>query len=275
MKNKEIEKEGGRDDESKTVLIDSTLLQKTTYLVGRGSSLLRLGLLPSSISSGLGSSKVTKSSSRSSLTLGLGLGLSSSLSLSLLSLLFLLIGITIEEEIDHDVPWLVTLELTLDAENLTSKEPVHQTDGGAALVVAWDGNIDVTKRTVSAAESDDGKVAVRSLRDGLVVHAWVSHDEKTRLAELLLNLVGECTRGETTGNGLDTEVLGELEDSTLTIGTLRDNNDILRILDASDDTSSQDELLPSGLKVDDVHTISTCLEHIGSHARIKVDSTNM
>jgi len=108
-----------------------------------------------------------------------------------------------------------------------------------------------------------------------VIHAGVSHDEETRLAETLLNLVGEGTRGETTSDGLNTEVLGELEDGALTIRTLRNDDDVLGVLDAGDDAGSEDELLPGGLKVDDVNTISTSLEHVGSHARIQVDSADV
>jgi len=242
--------------------------------VGSSSNLLRLGLLPGSVNGSLRCSKVTHGRGRGSSTLNLSLGLSRGLSLSLL-LLILLIGVAVEEEIDHDVPSLVTLELTLDAEDLTSEEPVHQTNRSAALVVAGDGNIDVAERAVSAAKSNDGEVAVRSLSDSLVIHARVSHDEKARLAETLLNLVGEGTRGETASDSLDAEVLSELEDSTLTIRTLRNNDDVLRVLDASDDTGSKDELLPSGLQVDDVNTISAGLENVGSHAGVQVDCTDV
>jgi len=108
-----------------------------------------------------------------------------------------------------------------------------------------------------------------------VVHAGVGHDEETGFAETLLNLVGEGTRGETTSDSLDAEVLGELEDGALTIGTLRDDDDVLRVLDTGDDAGSKDELLPGGLQVDDVNTISTCLEHVGSHAGVQVDSTDL
>jgi len=190
-------------------------------------------------------------------------------------LLLLLIRVTIEEEIDHDVPRLFALELALDAKDFAGKKPVHQTDGGAALVVAGDGNIDVAERTVSAAKSNDGEVAVGSLSNSLVVHARVSHDEKTGLAETLLDLVGEGTRSETASDSLNAKISGELEDSTLTIRTLRNDNDVLGVLDASDDTGSKDQLLPGGLKVDDVNTISTGLENVGSHARIHVDSTDV
>jgi len=197
-----------------------TLLYLTLVCSGHFGS---RGLLPGGLDGRLRSrSKVAKSRrGRSSSVSSRSFLLGGSLRLGLLSLLVLLIRVTIEEQIDHDVPRLIALELALDAEDLTGKKPVHQTDRGAALVVARDGNIDVAERAVSAAKSDDGKVAVRGLRNSLVIHARVGHDEKTRLTETLLNLVGESTRGETTSNCLNAEVPGKLEDSALTIGTLR------------------------------------------------------
>jgi len=192
-----------------------------------------------------------------------------------LLLLVLGVGVAVEEEIDHDIPRLRALDGATDAQNLTGKEPVHETDRETALVVAGDGNIDVVQRAVSAAESNDREVAVASLADGLVVRTGISGDEKTGLSETLLDLVSEGTGSVTTSNGLDTKELGKLEDGTLTVLTRGNNNNVTGVLNAGYHTSSKHKLLPGGLHVDDVHTVSTTLVHVRLHARITVHGTDM
>lgn len=52
------------------------------------------------------------------------------------------------------------------------------------LVVARDGNIDVTERGVSVTEGDNRNTDIRSFTDGLVVESRVANKEETRLFEL-------------------------------------------------------------------------------------------
>ena len=98
------------------------------------------------------------------------------------------------------------------------------------LVVAWDGNIDVTQRRVSVAQSDDGDVNVRGLNDRLVVSTRIHDHQKTGLAESGLDLIGEGTGSETTGDGGSLGVRGKLESGTLALGTRRDDENISRVL---------------------------------------------
>lgn len=67
-----------------------------------------------------------------------------SLGLGLLLLLLLnFIGITVEEHVNHDVPTIgSTRDSTPETENLTGKEPPHETDGVTGLVVGGDSDID-------------------------------------------------------------------------------------------------------------------------------------
>jgi len=58
--------------------------------------------------------------------------------------LFGFLRITVEEEINHDVPWLLAINLSSEAEDLTSEQPVHQSDGVLSLVVAGDGNVNMS-----------------------------------------------------------------------------------------------------------------------------------
>lgn len=112
------------------------------------------------------------------------------------------------------------------------------------LVVGGNGNIDEVGGGVSVAKGNDGDVDVRSLLDGLGVGTGVGHDDETGLLERASDVVGEVTGGETTSNGGGTSVVGELQDGTLTVGTGRDNTDIGGVVNGSDDTGGQDDLLP-------------------------------
>ena len=112
------------------------------------------------------------------------------------------------------------------------------------LVVGGDGNVDEVGGGVSVAKSDDGDVDVAGLLDSLGVGAGVGNDDQTRLLERAGDVVGEVTGGETTGDGGGTGVRGELEDSTLAVGTSGDDTDVGRVVNGSDDTGGQDNLLP-------------------------------
>lgn len=154
-----------------------------------------------------------------------------------------------EVKIDHDVPGsLAVVDSAAEAEDLTGKHPPDKTDGVATLVVGRDGNIDVLGGRVNVAEGDDGDVDVAGLLDSLGVGAGVGDDDQTGLLERTGDVVGEGAGGEATSNSLSTGVGGELEDGTLTVGTGRDNADIARVVNGSDDAGSQDDLLPTGEK---------------------------
>jgi hypothetical protein len=70
---------------------------------------------------------------------------------------------------------------------------------------------------------NDGDVDIGSLLDGLGIGAGIGDNDQAGLLEGAGDVVGEVTGGETTGNGDSTSVGGELEDSTLAIGTRGDN----------------------------------------------------
>ena len=63
----------------------------------------------------------------------------------------------------------------------TNQRHVRDESNKAHLVVARDGDVDVSSRRVGVAQSDDGDVDVGRLRHRLVVHAWVRHDQHARL----------------------------------------------------------------------------------------------
>lgn len=90
------------------------------------------------------------------------------------------------------------------------------------LVVTWDGNIHVSQWRVSVAQSNGGDIDVGCLCQWLMVSTGVSHNQETRLPESSLDLIGECTRGESTMEGSGAGGSSKLQDSSLMLqGTIR------------------------------------------------------
>jgi hypothetical protein len=112
------------------------------------------------------------------------------------------------------------------------------------LVVGWDSYIDEFGWGVGVAESNNGNVHVRSLLDSLGIGAGISDDDEAGFLEGSSDVVGEVTGGETTSNSNGTGVCGELQDSTLTVGTGRDDTNVCWVVDSCDDTGCEDDLLP-------------------------------
>ena len=141
------------------------------------------------------------------------------------------------------------------------------------LVVGGDSDIDVLGGRVSVGEGNNGNVDVRSLLNGLGVGSGVGDDDQTGLLERSGDIVGERTGGEATSDGGSTSVGGELEDGTLTVGTGRDDTDVGGVVNGSDDTGGQDNLLPVGKLLADVcwymvFRVSVPLLRIASFSRI-------
>ena len=62
----------------------------------------------------------------------------------------------------------------------------NDNEANTYLVVARDGDVDVSGRGVGVAQSDDRDVDVGGLSYRLVVHAWVRHYQHTGLTECSL-----------------------------------------------------------------------------------------
>lgn len=114
-----------------------------------------------------------------------------------------------------------------------------------ALVVGGDGNVDELGGGVGVAESDDGDVDVRGLLDGLGIGAGVGDDDQAGLLEGAGDVVGEVTGGEAASNGDGTGVGGELQDSTLAVGTSGDDANVGWVVNGDDDAGSEDDFLPA------------------------------
>lgn len=83
------------------------------------------------------------------------------------------------------------------------------------LVVAGNGNVDVSQRSVCVAQGDGRDVDVRGFRQRLMVSTRIGHDQEAGLSESSLNLIGEGSRSETTSEGGGAGGRGELEHSSL------------------------------------------------------------
>jgi hypothetical protein len=98
----------------------------------------------------------------------------------------------------------------------------------------------------------------------------ISNNQQSWLGVLGLDIVGECTWGETTSNGLDTSVTSELENGTLGIwGSCSlncDDANIGGVLNGNNNTGSEDKLLPGLADVNNVESILTSFVDILLHS---------
>jgi hypothetical protein len=161
-------------------------------------------------------------------------------------LVLLSLRITVEVQINHDIPLSLAVgNGATETEDLTGQHPPDKTNSVTTLVVGWDSDVDELGWGISIAKGDDWDVNIGSLLDSLGVGAGVSDDDEAGFLEGASDIVGEITRGESTGDGDGTGVRGELQDSSLSIGTGRDHTDIGGVVDSCDDAGSEDDLLPA------------------------------
>ncbi len=108
----------------------------------------------------------------------------------------------------------------------------------ATFVVCWNSDVDKLGGGVRIAESNDGDVDVARFLDRLGVGPGVGHNDQTRLFERTSYVIGEVTGCETTSYRDSASVSSELEYRTLTVRTSRNDTDVGRIIDCSDDAGS-------------------------------------
>lgn len=95
-----------------------------------------------------------------------------------------------------------------------------------------------------------------------MVDTRVGDDDESGLLEGTGDVVGEITGCETTSDRLGTSVCRELQDCTLTVRAGRNDTDIMGVLNRSNHTSREDNLLPGLADVNDIDTLnmlSRCL----------------
>ena len=99
-----------------------------------------------------------------------------------------------------------------------------------------------------------------------MVSPWIGQDEKTRLAERCLKLIGEGTRSVTASNGMTTCVLSKLQHSPLSIWTCRLDNNVLRVFDGNNHPGSHLKLLPC---LPEVNYVNSCTEKENDNKNVK------
>ena len=160
-------------------------------------------------------------------------------------LVLLGLGVAVEVQINHDVPFgLAGGEGAAQAQDLAREEPPDEPDGVAALVVGRDGHVDELGRRVRVAERDDGDVDVGGFLDGLGVGARVRDDDQAGFFEGARDVVGEVARGEAARDGGGARVRGEFEHGALAVGARADDGDVGRVVDCGDDAGCEDDFLP-------------------------------
>ena len=87
-----------------------------------------------------------------------------------------------------------------------------------------------------------------------MIGTGIHDDQQPGFTESGLDLIGEGTRSETSGNRGGLGVRSELQGGTLAFGAAGDHEDISGVVDGDNSTSSQQQLLISAADVDDVDT---------------------
>lgn len=139
--------------------------------------------------------------------------------------------VSVEEQIHNDVPLGFLWDGAPKTKDFTSKQPPHKTDAVFALGIARDSNINKSERRVGVAESNDRDVDVAGLSDGLVVGSRVGHDQKTRLTESSLDLIGEGSGCEPSSNRSRSGVVSELQYSSLAVVSATDDEHLRCMFD--------------------------------------------
>jgi len=107
-----------------------------------------------------------------------------------------------------------------------------------------------------------------------VVTSWVTDDDESWFLELLGVLIGKGTRGPLSTEVVSTSVGSELEDGSLSELSVGDNENIFRVVDGSDDSSSDHQFLPSFGEVEVVDTLVSGV-NVWLHLSGAVEGTNM
>ena len=188
----------------------------------------------------------------------------------LLFLLLELLGVTVKEEVDHDIPGILRGDGAAHLEDHAGEEVVKGANGVFGLVVGGDSDVDVVQRAVAVAEGDDGEVSKLGLTDRLVVHTRVCDNEETRLHEDILHLVAVGAGGVATGNCVRAGVLAEFDNGALAVGPCGVHDDVIGILNGDNHTSGHKELVPGLAKVVHVYAVLTTFPNVALHLEVAV-----
>jgi len=179
--------------------------------------------------------------------------------------------VSVVEEVDEFFPFLVLLEFASEDFDFSGEEPIDHGDGEGGSVGDGDGHVDVLQWGVGVAESDAGDIHVGSLDDGLLVADGVGDDQESGLLENLGVLIGQSSWGPSgRRGGHGASELGEFEHGSLTEDSGRHHDHIRWVVDGSNDSSSQLDLLPSLLQVENVKPSLVLMTDVPLHVEVQV-----
>merc|ERR1719168_530747 len=195
---------------------------------------------------------------------------SSDFSQIFLFLLFDVVSVSVEEEIRHDFPFFGSREFAFQSQGFSGEEPPHKTDRVFTLVVAGDDNVDVFERRVNVTEADDWDVDVGSLSNGLVIDGGIGDDDQFRLFVAALGVIGVSTWGKSTGAVGATNKSSKFQNSSMAHFFGGNDANVFRVFDSSNNSSSENDLLPHFVGVDDVGASGVFLINVLAHLVVAV-----
>ena len=107
-----------------------------------------------------------------------------------------------------------------------------------------------------------------------MIGSWITHNDESWFLELLGVLVGKGTWSPLSSEVVGTSVGGELKDSSLGKSSVGDNEDILWVVNGSDDSSRDHELFPGLGKIEEIDTLVSGV-NIWLHFSGAVEGTEM
>ena len=158
-----------------------------------------------------------------------------------------------DEQVDENVPFLVSLEGASEDHDFTGQHPEDSCDRLGNSVVAGNNDINEVEGSVGVAESDAGDVDIRSFDNGLVIALGVSNNQESGFLELLGDLIGEGSGDPSGGSGsCASGVLSELVDGSLSVFFGADDDDFRKVGDGGDDASCEFDSFVGFIGLEDV-----------------------
>merc|ERR1719458_2376649 len=124
-------------------------------------------------------------------------------------LLLGLLGVAVEEEVGHHLPWHVARDRTAQPQNFPGKEPPHEADALGALVVAGHSDVNELGGRVDIGERNNGDVGEEAtevdvrirfgfhyrvdLKAGVVREGYAILDLPDAFNQMGIDLYGRCT----------------------------------------------------------------------------------
>lgn len=184
--------------------------------------------------------------------------------------------VSVEEQVWHDTPFLVSVQFSSQVKNFSGQEPVDKTNGLWGSVVAWDTDIDVFQGGVAINKRDYWDVDVAGFSDGLVVNGWVGDDDESWFSVARLGVIGEGTWAESAVDGGSAKEFSEFENGSLTLLFSRNEADIFGIFDGGDDSGGELDFLPHSADIEHVGAGGfVSFEDVLGHLVVAVGATKM